>query len=322
MQNIECDHNLQKEVATYSEGEKSNGMLSETEQIDEVLNAIDIYESELTEDYGEKSGKTKILNENITNVSSRFVNYDSIEIEKFIQDKENKNTLRKILYDVNLFKSFLQSKNEVREFHTISHTELDVYLANFILSVRKKGGEEFEPTSLRSMISSIDRSLRRHRYKESIMQSPANIFNATKQALKAKQKDLKQKGKGNRPKKADPLSDEEINILFDTGVLGVTSPESLLNTVWFNNAIHLGLRGQQEHYNLCWGDISLQKNSDGVEYLQHYERQTKTRTGADARDTRKILGKIFSVPHLKENNPIEVYKKYASLRPKGFFSTK
>nr|XP_022336320.1 uncharacterized protein LOC111132789 [Crassostrea virginica] len=80
------------------------------------------------------------------------------------------------------------------------------------------------------MISSIDRSLRRHRYKESIMQSPANIFNATKQALKAKQKDLKQKGKGNRPKKADPLSDEEINILFDTGVLGVTSPESLLNT--------------------------------------------------------------------------------------------
>ena len=172
------------------------------------------------------------------------------------------------------------------------------------------------------MISSIDRSLRRHRYKESIMQSPANIFNATKQALKAKQKDLKQKGKGNRPKKADPLSDEEINILFDTGVLGVTSPESLLNTVWFNNAIHLGLRGQQEHYNLCWGDISLQKNSDGVEYLQHYERQTKTRTGADARDTRKILGKIFSVPHLKENNPIEVYKKYASLRPKGFFRTK
>ena len=101
--------------------------------------------------------------------------------------------------------------------------------------------------------------------------------------------------------------------------MGVTSPESLLNTVWFNNAIHLGLRGQQEHYNLCWGDISLQKNSDGVEYLQHYERQTKTRTGADARDTRKILGKIFSVPHLKENNPIEVYKKYASLRPKGFF---
>lgn len=65
-------------------------MLSETEQIDEVLNAIDIYESELTEDYGEKSGKTKILNENITNVSSRFVNYDSIEIENLSKTKKTK----------------------------------------------------------------------------------------------------------------------------------------------------------------------------------------------------------------------------------------
>uniref|UniRef100_A0A8W8NL80 Uncharacterized protein n=1 Tax=Magallana gigas TaxID=29159 RepID=A0A8W8NL80_MAGGI len=42
----------------------------------------------------------------------------------------------------------------------------------------------------------IDRALRRHRYEASIMQSPDNIFTATKQALKAKQKDLKQKGKG------------------------------------------------------------------------------------------------------------------------------
>uniref|UniRef100_A0A8W8MMW5 ZMYM2-like/QRICH1 C-terminal domain-containing protein n=1 Tax=Magallana gigas TaxID=29159 RepID=A0A8W8MMW5_MAGGI len=196
--------------------------------------------------------------------------------------------------------------------------ELDVFIANFILSVRKKGGEEFEPISLRSMISNIDRALRRHRYEVSIMQSPDNIFTATKQALKAKQKDLKQKGKGNRPQKADPLSDDDINIFYDSGVLGVTSPQSLLNTVWFNNAIHLGLCGHQEHYNLCWGDISLHKNPDGTEYLQHYERQTKTRTGANTRDTRTVLGKLFSIPHLNENNPIEVYKKYASLRPQGF----
>lgn len=64
----------------------------------------------------------------------------------------------------------------MREFYKISPTELDVFIANFILSVRKKGGEEFEPISLRSMISSIDRALRRHRYEASIMQSPDNIF--------------------------------------------------------------------------------------------------------------------------------------------------
>eukprot|EP00105_Crassostrea_gigas_P040662 XP_019924810.1 PREDICTED: uncharacterized protein LOC109619372 [Crassostrea gigas] len=322
-QDIDSEENLNTAVGEVSEGEKTHkstpvpvidSEISEIERL-EVLSAL--FESELSEENNEDNAK--ILKENLSNHNeSRFVHYESQEIEKFIQDKENKNTLRKTLYDVNLFSSFLRSKNEMREFYKISPTELDVFIANFILSVRKKGGEEFEPISLRSMISSIDRALRRHRYEASIMQSPDNIFTATKQALKAKQKDLKQKGKGNRPQKADPLSDDDINILYDSGVLGVTSPQSLLNTVWFNNAIHLGLRGHQEHYNLCWGDISLHKNPDGTEYLQHYERQTKTRTGANTRDTRTFLGKIFSIPHLNENNPIEVYKKYASLRPQGF----
>jgi hypothetical protein len=83
------------------------------------------------------------------------------------------------------------------------------------------------------------------------MQFSMDVFTATKQALKAKQKYLKQKGKGNRPQKADPLSDDYINILYDSGVLGVASPHALLNTVWLNNALHLWLRGHQEHYNLC-----------------------------------------------------------------------
>lgn len=79
-------------------------------------------------------------------------------------------------------------------------------------------------------------------------------------------------------KKTDPLSDDDINILYDIGVLGVTYPQSLLNTVWFNNAIHLGLCRHQEHYNLCCGvfHYTLHKNPDATEYLQHYERQTKT----------------------------------------------
>ncbi|XP_062579483.1 uncharacterized protein LOC134241461 [Saccostrea cucullata] len=263
-----------------------------------------------------EGGKNMQKEKSITVPVQEISEKEQLEVLSSLFEAEN--TLRKTLYDINLLKTFLLSKNEKREFFKIPPTELDVYVANFILSVRKKGGEEFEPTSLRSLISSIDRALRRHRYETSIIQSPEFIFAATKQALKAKQKDLKQKGKGNRPQKADPLSDDDINILYDSGVLGVTSPQALLNTVWFNNAIHLGLRGHQEHYNLCWGDISLQKNPDGTEYLQHFERQTKTRTGVNTRDTRKVLGKIFSAPHLNENNPVEVYKKYASLRPQGF----
>lgn len=216
-QDIDSEENLNTAVGEVSEGEETHNTtpmpvidseISEIERL-EVLSAL--FESELSEENNDDNAK--ILKENLSNhTESRFVHYESQEIEKFIQDKENKNTLRKTLYDVNLFSSFLRSKNEMREFYKISPTELDVFIANFILSVRKKGGEEFEPISLRSMISSIERALRRHHYEASIMQSPDNIFTATKQALKAKQKDLKQKRKGNRPQKADPLSEDDINI--------------------------------------------------------------------------------------------------------------
>ena len=56
-------------------------------------------------------------------------------------------------------------------------------------------------------------------------------FNLTREALKAKQKQLKQQGKGNNPKRACPLTDEEINILYNRNVLGSHTPESLLNTL-------------------------------------------------------------------------------------------
>jgi hypothetical protein len=51
-----------------------------------------------------------------------------------------------------------------REIHKIPVNELDSLMANFIIAAKKKNGFDYEPTSLRGIISSIDRKLRRHRY--------------------------------------------------------------------------------------------------------------------------------------------------------------
>jgi len=56
-------------------------------------------------------------------------------------------------------------------------------------------------------------------------------FNLTREALKAKQKQLKQQDKGNKPKRACPLADEEINILYNRNVLSSHTPQSLLSTL-------------------------------------------------------------------------------------------
>ena len=174
------------------------------------------------------------------------------DIQQFRDGQQNKNTMKKTLRDVSLVEKNFRLKKEERDIHLIPPNELGPLLANFLLTVRKKDGGDFEPCTLRSIISRVDRKLRRTKYGHSIIATGMKdvSFNLTREALKAKQKQLKQQGKGNKPKRACPLTDEEINILYNRNVLGSHTPQSLLNTLWLNNSVQFGLRGVHEHYNL------------------------------------------------------------------------
>lgn len=57
--------------------------------------------------------------------------------------------------------------------------------------------------------------------------------------------------------------------------------------------MHFGLRGRQEHTDMCWGDIELQTDAEGSEYLLFTERATKTRHGV-SRLTRLFQPKMFA----------------------------
>ena len=89
--------------------------------------------------------------------------------------------------------------------------DLDSYLSRFLLSVRKQNSDEYEPTTLRGMLASFERYLKRLRYSESIITGQS--FAKTREVLKSKQKQLKRVGKGNKPQEASPLTKEEIDIL-------------------------------------------------------------------------------------------------------------
>ena len=89
----------------------------------------------------------------------------------------------------------------------------------------------------------------------------------TRKALQSKQRDLKRKGMGNKPNASAALSEEDIQVLFENiqvlfekDLLGSSTAEALLNTVLFNNIIHLGLLGCKEHRKMCWGDVKLCRN--------------------------------------------------------------
>ena len=92
--------------------------------------------------------------------------------------------------------------------------------------------------------------------------------------MKAKQKQLKRQGLGNRPKATTALTDDEIEILFDKKLLGLSSPQALLNTVWVNNMIHFGLRGCKEQKELRWGDIVLKTDSEKQKLIHQWKAKT------------------------------------------------
>ena len=52
-------------------------------------------------------------------------------------------------------------------------------------------------------------------------------FEQALKALQSKQKDLKQKGKRNKPDASVALREEEIKLLFDKELLGMSTPDGL-----------------------------------------------------------------------------------------------
>ena len=212
------------------------------------------------------------------NMAERFVTFDIREVEDFIDNEECSDTRKKTKSDMALLSSFMAKEKENRQLEEIPPQELDNYLSRFLLSVRKKNGDEYEPSTLRGFIASIERYLKKCRYSESVI--TRQNFARTRDALKLKQKHLKRLGKRNKPNEASSLAPEERGILFERKEMGFSSPKALINTLWLNNCMHFGLRGGKEQRELKWGDVVLETNPFGKEYLEDCtERQTKTEGG-------------------------------------------
>ena len=84
---------------------------------------------------------------------------------------------------------------------------------------------EYEPSSLRNMLSSSNRYLRNKRYPECLITSAT--FHRAREMLKCKCIELKKQGKGNKSKKSASLSEEELEQRWINDGLGKTSPNSL-----------------------------------------------------------------------------------------------
>ncbi len=199
--------------------------------------------------------------------------------------------------------------NESRPIEQIPQNELEVYLSEFFNSIRQKNGQEYEPGTLKAKENSINRYLKSKRSNLRV-----SNMDLAADAIKNKQKDLKNKGYGNRPFAADSLTPQEEELLYERA-LGFDTPEKLINLMWFTFEKFLLQRGNEGVKKCCWGDIELKQNSEGNEILEFSERATKTRTGTNLSNTRPYNPKMHSMPAFPEKCPVRIYKAYRDRRP-------
>ena len=129
--------------------------------------------------------------------ASRFVNVSDQDISQFLEENENKNTARKTSQDVGLFKTHLRER-KLNDPVEQTLLKLDASLRQFIVPVRKQDGSDYEPSSLRCMVASIERYVKKKSYGFSVINSIE--FAGTREILKAKQKGLKYSGNGQQTK--------------------------------------------------------------------------------------------------------------------------
>ena len=132
------------------------------------------------------------------------------------------------------YSGLIQGLHVFKKLDDMTKGELDSQLKHFIFEVRKENGERYPSSSLRDLFQGIGYHMNQNLNKCVKIfsdQEFTNSRNALDAAMKSATKDgIKPQGNG----AASPLSPSDEEKLWSNGVLGMNTPNQLINTVFFS----------------------------------------------------------------------------------------
>ena len=141
-------------------------------------------------------------------------------------------------------------------------------------------------------------------------------FNYFHYVLDSKLKQLHQEGIGTTTRRAEVITFDTENRLWEERVLGSDTPQQLLDTLVFSFGLNFALRSGREQRKLRPDMVKIVECSDTKPYLLYVESGSKNHSGG--LKERKIANKSVRV-YRNTSNPsrcvFTMYKKYISLRP-------
>ena len=133
-------------------------------------------------------------------------------LKNYVDEHKSANTKRKIRSAVNRFQTWIDENEKERSkpIEDYEPRELNHKLGAFIMTLKKKDGTEYEPDTVASYVRSINSHLKTVGYSEVLLTS--DEFGLMRDVLDSKKKDLKDMGKGNRPNRAEAITDDNEEI--------------------------------------------------------------------------------------------------------------
>ena len=151
-------------------------------------------------------------------------------------------------------------------------------------------------------------------------------FRAT---LDSEMKRLRSSVIGSKEKQAEPLTEQEEEILWEKGLLGDATPQTLLDTIVFMNGLYFALRSGSEHraLRLVPPQIEVSEKKGERPYLLYTEDTSKNRPGG--LKGRKMKLKVVR-HHANTENPDRCFVRHFKLyrnqcphdQPEGAFYLK
>ena len=204
------------------------------------------------------------------------------------------------------------------DLNSVTDTDLAVWTPRFVLEVRNKDGEHYPPNTLYSLVMGLQRQLRGAARCVNLL-TDARFFQA-RQVLDSEMRWLHGQGLGAKVKKAEPLTNDDEDVLWQKGALGDHTPQCLLDTLIFYIGMNFALRSGDEHRRLRFHPCQIEAKQDenGQQYLLYTEDVSKNHRGRLV--NRKVKPKqVVAIANI--NNPkrcaVRLFLKYILKRPDG-----
>ena len=155
-------------------------------------------------------------------------------------------------YRNSLVETLVDPKYPVNEIITeLNDEDLNHWMRRFIVEIWRRDQTPYPPDTLVQITSLLQRTIRDHRQDNDFSFFQWRQFQGFRDALDTKMKSLRGEGYGTKRKSNDPVTRDDENKLWNSGVFTLKMAQGLRNIVFLYNGCTFAFRGMEEHKSVC-----------------------------------------------------------------------